>query len=128
RPRHRLCELVTLEPKGRGIMAAIEKDRVLRINCPGFGHQSYLSTGCARPLTDYDVVIVNPVSVLHLFDKDPELLKQIEASQQEGTTAFVAKSDKLIQSVITDMEARKEELAHFLEAGGLLIYLLCAPF
>lgn len=109
-------------------MAAIEKDRVLRINCPGYGHQSYFSTGCARALEDYSVIVVNPISVLHLFDKDPDLLRQIESAQSDGMTAFVAKSDKLVQSVVGDLEGRKDELAVFLEEGGLLVYFLCPPF
>jgi len=109
-------------------MSGVEKERILRINCPGFGVQSYLSAGCAQPLTDYEVLIVNPISVLHLFDKDPDLLKQIEAAQQDGMTSYMAKSDKLISSVYPDLDARKEELAMFLSKGGLLIYFLCPPF
>lgn len=109
-------------------MAAIEKDRLLRINCPGFGRQSYFSTGCARPLQEYSVIVVNPISVLHLFDKDPDLLRQIETAQSDGMTAFVAKSDKLVQSVLGDLDGRKDELAVFLEEGGLLVYFLCPPF
>ncbi|MBI4534561.1 MAG: hypothetical protein HY711_11510 [Candidatus Melainabacteria bacterium] len=109
-------------------MRTIVKERVLRINCPGFGDQSYLSTGCALPLQDYDVIVVNPMSILHLFDKDPELLKQIEIGQQEGMTAYVAKSDKLVESVACDLETRSKELVKFLESGGLLVYFLCPPF
>jgi len=106
----------------------LDKQEILRINSPGFGHQSYLSVGCARPLAEYKVIVVNPISILHLFDKDPDLLKQIEAAQSEGTTSFSAKSDKLVQSIMPDMEARMGELVQFLSGGGLLVYFLCRPF
>ncbi|MBK7837626.1 MAG: hypothetical protein IPJ49_08075 [Candidatus Obscuribacter sp.] len=47
----------------------IDKDRVLRLNCPGYGEESHLNLGQAKSLEHYQVIIANPVSLLHLFDK-----------------------------------------------------------
>lgn len=109
-------------------MALIEKEQVLRINCPGFGESSFFSSGCARPLNQYSAIVVNPISILHLFDKDPDLLKQIEAAQLEGLTSYTCKSDKILQSVKPDLDHRINELVAFIDRGGLLIYYLCPPF
>ncbi len=34
-------------------MKSIEKDRILRLNCPGFGEESFLTSGRAKPLDYY---------------------------------------------------------------------------
>ncbi len=47
----------------------IDKDRVLRLNCPGYGEETHLNLGRAKTLDNYQVIIANPVSLLHLFDK-----------------------------------------------------------
>lgn len=106
----------------------LDKQKILRVNCPGFGHQSNFSNGCARPLDDYDAIVVNPISILHLFDKDPDLLKQIEEAQLDGMTSYAAKSDKLIESINSELASRMAEMVKFLSQGGLLIYFLCKPF
>jgi hypothetical protein len=109
-------------------MPVVDKRKVLRVNCPGYGTESFFSAGCADALDNYEVIIVNPISILHLFDKDPELLTQIAAAQSEGMTSHVAKSDKLLQSVVPDVELRTQQLASFLARGGLLVYFLTPPF
>ncbi|GEM_PF-2785306 len=106
----------------------VDKQKILRVNCPGYGHQSFFSSGCAEPLYNYSVIIVNPISVLHLFDKDPELLKQVEVAQVEGLTSYPARSDKLLESLTPDLDERMSEMVKFLEQGGLLLYFLCRPF
>jgi len=111
-----------------GIMRLIENHEVLRINCPGFGESSYLSANCAKPLDQYKAIVINPESILHLFDKDPDLLKQIETARSEGLTSYTCKNDKVLQSILPDLEGRIHELASFLEKGGLLVYFLCPPF
>ena len=62
----------------------IDKDRVLRLNCPGYGEESHLNLGQAKSLEHYQVIIANPVSLLHLFDKGPEATRRINQFVQEG--------------------------------------------
>lgn len=107
---------------------ALEKQKILRINCPGYGQQSYFSVNCAQPLYEYSAIVVNPISILHLFDKDPDLLRQIEEAQIDGASSFSAKSDKLIESLNSELDTRMAEMVKFLEQGGLLVYFLCRPF
>ena len=61
-------------------MKSIEKDRILRLNCPGFGEESFLTSGRAKPLDYYTAIIVNPVSTLHLFDRDPTARGSLDAT------------------------------------------------
>ncbi len=109
-------------------MKVILKEEILRLNCPGFGEQSFLTVGRAKPLDAYKVMIVNPVSILHLFDKAPEVLKTIDAAQTAGLTSVKVSSDDLPNALNDDISIRTEELVKFLENGGLLIYFLCRPF
>lgn len=106
----------------------IEKDRVLRLNCPGFGEESHLNLGRAKSLEHYQVIIANPVSLLHLFDKGPEATRRINSFLQEGINQLNVPEDSLIQELINESDARLEELIPFLTQGGLLIYFLCRPF
>ena len=41
-------------------MKMIDKDRVLRLNCPGFGEETHLNLGRAKTLDNYQVIIANP--------------------------------------------------------------------
>ncbi|MFN8550107.1 MAG: hypothetical protein U0103_01365 [Candidatus Obscuribacterales bacterium] len=109
-------------------MKSIQREQVLRLNCPGFGEESYLTIGKAKPLDNYDVIIANPVSILHLFDRDPEVLKEINGKLDEGLTSFTLKNDSLLQALESDLKKRIFELVSFLERGGLLVYYLCRPF
>lgn len=106
----------------------IEKDRVLRLNCPGFGEESHLNLGRAKSLEHYQVIIANPVSLLHLFDKGPEATRRINTFLQEGINQLNVPDDSLIQELINESDARLEELIPFLTQGGLLVYFLCRPF
>lgn len=107
---------------------SIDKDRVLRLNCPGYGEESYLNLGQAKSLEHYQVIIANPVSLLHLFDKGPEAARRINHFLQEGINQLNVPDDALIQELINESDARLEELIPFLTQGGLLIYFLCRPF
>jgi hypothetical protein len=109
-------------------MKSIQREQVLRLNCPGFGEESYLTIGKAKPLDNYDVIIANPVSILHLFDREPDVLKEIDAKLDEGLTSFTLKNDALLQALESDLKKRIFELVSFLERGGLLVYYLCRPF
>lgn len=109
-------------------MKSIQRDQVLRLNCPGFGEESYLTIGKAKPLDNYDVIIANPVSILHLFDREPDVLKEIDGKLDEGLTSFTLKNDSLLQALESDLKKRIFELVSFLERGGLLVYYLCRPF
>lgn len=110
------------------MMKSIDRDRVLRINCPGFGEESSFNLGRARSLDNYQVIIANPVSLLHLFDKGPEPTRRINQLLSEGINQLNVPDDALIQELINESDARLEELIPFLSQGGLLIYFLCRPF
>ncbi|MBS1993867.1 MAG: hypothetical protein JSS83_25295, partial [Cyanobacteria bacterium SZAS LIN-3] len=109
-------------------MNMIDKDRVLRLNCPGFGEETHLNMGRAKTLENYQVIITNPVSLLHLFDKGPEPTRRINQLLSEGVNQLNVPDDALIQELINESDARLEELIPFLSQGGLLIYFLCRPF
>ena len=109
-------------------MKVILPEEILRLNCPGFGEQSFLSSGKAKSLDAYKAIFVNPLSILHLFDRDADTLKAVESAQAEGLTAFSLPSDDLVNALNDDITVRTEELVKFLENGGLLVYFLCRPF
>lgn len=109
-------------------MKSIEREKVLRLNCPGFGEESHLNLGRAKSLDNYQVIIANPVSLLHLFDKGPEPTRRINQLLEEGVNQLNVPDDALIQELINESDARLEELIPFLSQGGLLIYFLCRPF
>lgn len=110
------------------MMKSIEREKVLRLNCPGFGEESYLNLGRAKSLDNYQVIIANPVSLLHLFDKGPEPTRRINQLLEEGVNQLNVPDDALIQELINESDSRLEELIPFLSQGGLLIYFLCRPF
>jgi hypothetical protein len=109
-------------------MRIVEREKVLRLNCPGYGEDNYLNIGKAKPLDKYQVIIANPTSLLHLFDKGPEPTRRIDQLLSEGTSQLNVPDDALIQELITESDARLEELIPFLSQGGLLVYFLCRPF
>jgi hypothetical protein len=109
-------------------MTALSEDKILRLNCPGFGVSSILPLGEAKPLAMYDVIVVNPTSVLHLFDNKSDAIKQIEVLQADGMTSYRAETDAVIEGVTTELDLRTSELAQFLKKGGLLIFFLTPPF
>lgn len=109
-------------------MTALSEEKVLRINCPGFGVSSILPLGEAKPLAMYDVIVINPTSVLHLFDNKSDAIKQIEVLQSDGMTSYRADSDSIIESVTTELDLRSQEMTQFLKKGGLLIFFLVPPF
>jgi hypothetical protein len=109
-------------------MSVIPSDQILRLNCPGYGEESFLSLGKARSLDTYSVIIANPVSILHLFDRDLDSVKEIDAKLNEGVGSYVLKSDRVLQDIEGDLKQRIFELVSFLEKGGLLVYFLCRPF
>ncbi len=109
-------------------MSVIPKEQILRLNCPGYGEESFLTLGKARALDTYSVIIANPVSILHLFDRDPESVREIETKMSEGSSSYLLKTDAVLQEIETDLKQRIFELVSFLERGGLLVYFLCRPF
>jgi hypothetical protein len=109
-------------------MRTILKEEILRLNCPGYGEQTTLSAGKARPLETYKVLFVNPTSILHLFDDGSDALRQIEAAQTDGLTAHALPADELLNKLNDQVTIRTEQLVKFLETGGLLVYFLCRPF
>jgi hypothetical protein len=109
-------------------MSALPEEKVLRINCPGFGMSSTLPLGEAKPLAMYEVVVVNPTSVLHLFESNSELIKEIEVLQSDGMTSYRAETDTVLENISAELELRAQELAQFLKKGGLLVFFLTPPF
>jgi hypothetical protein len=109
-------------------MSVVPSEQILRLNCPGYGEENFLTLGRARPLDAYSVIVANPVSILHLFDKDPDKLKEIENRIAEGTGTYTLRSDNILQDIESDLKQRIFELVSFLEKGGLLVYFLCRPF
>lgn len=112
----------------RVLVPKIEKEKILRLNCPGYGEESYLTKVHAKPLSEYDAIIVNPTSIMHLFDRDHDLRRQIEDAQTEGLSSLTVPNDTALQLTMEEMVDRAEQLIAFLEQGGCLIYLLCRPF
>jgi hypothetical protein len=110
-------------------MKSIQKEQILRVNCPGFGEENYLTVGKAKPLDAYKTIIVNPVSVFHLFDRDLDLQREIDVKLADGLTNLTIPTDTVLQSIQEDLKSKRIlELVSFLEKGGLLIYYLCRPF
>ncbi len=109
-------------------MRTIPKERILRINCPGYGTESHWNLGRAKSLNNYTAIIVNPTSVIHLFDKDPELVRRIDQATQEGNTKVIVEDDLLLRNLAAEIDSRVLELSDFLMQGGVLVYFLARPF
>ena len=87
-------------------MRTIPKERILRVNCPGFGVNANFNLGSAKPLDEYSAIIVNPVSIAHLFDKDPEVVRRIDQALEEGHTTFTVDDDLLLRNIAAEAESR----------------------
>ena len=110
-------------------MSNIQEDRILRIHSPGYGTNGCLKEGSANPLDSYDVMIINPLSIIHLFESnDSELIEQINLASSQGLTNFNLSSDVILTDITKQLGKRIFELIEFLKKGGLLIYYLCRPF
>ncbi len=107
---------------------SVQSEAILRLNCPGYGSSGLLTCGKARPLTDYKVIIVNPISIVHLFEEDELLMRQIDTALAEGLSTHRLGDSNIIERISQQIEARSPELFQFLAEGGLLIYYLCRPF
>ncbi len=109
-------------------MRTIPKERILRVNCPGYGTDSHWNLGRAKGLNNYSAIIVNPVSIAHLFDKDPELVRKVDQRLAEGNTSLTIDDDLLLRNLAAEIDSRVLELSDFLTQGGVLVYFLCRPF
>jgi len=109
-------------------MKVISKEEILRLNCPGFGEQSFLNNGRAKALDAYTVIVANPLSVLHLFDIDSDTLKHVESAQIESLTSIDLNSDQLLKTINDEITDRTEQLVNFLDNGGLLAHLWYRSF
>ena len=109
-------------------LKSIQTQSILRLNCPGFGQSAFLYTGNALRLTEYKVIIVNPLSILHLFGGEADILKQVDVALVDGVTSYRLADDQLINKLSGQIEQRWQEFIEFLAQGGLLIYYLCRPF
>jgi hypothetical protein len=109
-------------------MRTIPKERILRVNCAGYGTDAHWNLGRAKSLNNYSAIIVNPVSIAHLFDKDPELVRKVEQCLAEGLTSLTIDDDLLLRNLAAEIDSRVLELSDFLTQGGVLVYFLCRPF
>ncbi len=109
-------------------LQSIQSQAILRLNCPGYGQALGLSRDSAGPLTNYRVIIVNPLSILHLFDIQLDIVKQIDMAIGDGLTSFKLDDDRIINQISTEIEYRSKEMVQFVEQGGLLVFYLCRPF
>jgi hypothetical protein len=109
-------------------MSNLAADKVLRVNCPGFGTSSTLPLGEAKPLAMYDVIVINPTSIVHLFEPKSDVARQIDRVVADGGSTLKLDSDSTLESISAELELREHELRQFLSKGGLLIYFLAAPF
>ncbi len=109
-------------------MSNLAADKVLRVNCPGFGVSSTLPLGEAKPLAMYDVIVVNPSSIVHLFEPKSDVARQIDKILADGGSTLKLENDSTLESISAELELREHELRQFLSKGGLLIYFLAAPF
>lgn len=109
-------------------MRTIPKERILRVNCLGYGTEAHWNLGRAKSLNNYSAIIVNPVSIAHLFDKDPELVRKVEQCLAEGNTQLNIDDDVLLRNLAAEIDSRVLELSDFLVNGGILVYFLCRPF
>jgi hypothetical protein len=107
---------------------ALNEEKVLRINCPGFGVSSSLPLGEAKPLAMYEVIVCNPTSILHLFENNSDVIKQIEVLQADGMTSYRYDTDSPLETIQAEVDIRTGELSQFLKKGGLLIVFLAPPF
>lgn len=109
-------------------MSNLSADKVLRVNCPGFGVSSTLPLGEAKPLAMYDVIVINPTSIVHLFEPKSDVARQIDQVLANGESSLKLENDSTLESISAELELREHELRQFLSKGGLLVYFLAAPF
>lgn len=109
-------------------MRQIPKERILRVNCAGYGTDAHWNLGRAKSLNNYSAIVVNPTSIAHLFDKDPELVRKVEQCLAEGLTTLTVDDDLLLRNLAAEIDSRVLELSDFLTQGGVLVYFLCRPF
>jgi hypothetical protein len=76
----------------------------------------------------YDVIVINPTSIIHLFEPKSDTAKQIDKMLGEGSSGLKLDSDSTLESIGAELELREHELRQFLSKGGLLVYFLAPPF
>ncbi|MBS2009292.1 MAG: hypothetical protein JST01_19720 [Cyanobacteria bacterium SZAS TMP-1] len=94
---------------------------LLAIGFPAFPTGQCASLVTARPLENYDIVVINPVSPLHLLTGDFTTI----AYPASGRFARpVEVDDHVFRSWEIFSDVRISELASFLLRGGLLVFFL----
>ncbi|QQR58552.1 MAG: hypothetical protein IPG59_03380 [Candidatus Melainabacteria bacterium] len=109
-------------------MRSIPKQRILRVNCPGYGVDSYFDLKEAKELKKYTAIIVNPSSIVHLYKKDLDLARRVEEAIAQGQTSLSVADDEILRSIEQEVETRIIQLSDFLTQGGVLVYFLSRPF
>lgn len=109
-------------------MRSIPKQRILRVNCPGYGVDSYFDLKEAKELKKYTAIIVNPSSIVHLYKKDLDLVRRVDEAIAQGQTSLSVADDEILRSIEQEVETRIIQLSDFLTQGGVLVYFLSRPF
>ncbi len=102
----------------------LPQEKILRINSIGFGEKCAFNNDSARALSEYWAIIVDPVSVWHLFDGRSKMnLKRIEDEMAKGQTTL---EDGSFNAALCerDFESRRQEFKNFFADGGLLLCFL----
>lgn len=109
-------------------MRSIPKQRILRVNCPGYGVDSYFDLKEAKELKKFTAIIVNPSSIVHLYKKDQDLARRVDEAIAQGQTSLSVADDEILRSIEQEVETRIIQLSDFLTQGGVLVYFLSRPF
>jgi uncharacterized small protein (DUF1192 family) len=102
----------------------VPEERILRINSAGPGEKCTFNSDSARTLGEYWVIVVDPVSVWHIFNGRSKLdRKRIEEEMSKGKAAL---EDGSFNAPICerDFESRRKEFKNFFAGGGLLVCFL----
>jgi len=106
----------------------LPEERVLRINSAGLGEKCTFNSDSARALNEYWAIIVDPVSVWHIFNGNSTLdLKRIEDDMAKGETAL---EDSSFNGALCDRDfaSRRQEFQKFFATGGLLVCFMRSLF
>ncbi|KPJ57740.1 MAG: hypothetical protein AMS15_09700 [Planctomycetes bacterium DG_23] len=96
-------------------------DKILRINSVGLGEKCTLNSDSARTLSEYWAVIVDPVSVWHIFNGHSKMdFKRIEDAMTKGQGGL---EDGSFNAALCerDFESRRQGFKDFFAQGGLLV-------
>jgi len=104
----------------------ISEKHILRVNSPGYGTSKTLEHTSAEILSEYRVIIINPVSPRHILPS----LDRLDSISREGVLRvidsgkYVIRCSSDLSHFKREFEVRNSQLIKFFQAGGLLISFL----